>query len=247
MKRKSKGVKRRRYNGRVVEGEGRELSRRICRFAQDNAQTFNELEGSAPRPDWLNDRACDNWSALFTVAKLAGGSWLEMALDAAKVLSSAAEDADQAERLIHDTRQVFQKEGWPEVMKSGDLVQHLSAIESSSWGEFRKGKGISTHKLAAMFKPFGIRSSQDRNSSGEKTRGYWLKDLQEVFERYPPSSEVGQVGQPNNDGGFSDFQSGTENKPCPTSQSPETRTSTELSHLSHSEGQDEGKQLSMDL
>jgi len=247
MKRKSKGVKRRRYNGRVVEGEGRELSRRICRFAQDNAQTFNELEGNAPRPDWLNDRACDNWSALFTVAKLAGGSWLELALDAAKVLSSAAEDADQAERLIHDTRQVFQKEGWPEVMKSGDLVQHLSAIESSPWGEFRKGKGITPHKVSTMLRPFEIRSDQRRDSSGVKIRGYWLKDLQEVFERYPPPSEVGQPGQPNNDGGSSDFQSGTENKPCPTSKSSETRTSTELSHLSHSEGQKEGKPLSIDL
>jgi len=43
------------------------------------------------------------------------------------------------------------------------------------------------------------------------------------------------VGQTKNDGGCSDFQSGTEDEPCPTSKSSETRTTTGLSHLSQSE------------
>lgn len=235
MKRKPQRTECRRYNGRVVKREGKELARRICRFAQDNTEALAKLEVSAPRPDWLNDRACDNWSALFTVAALAEGDWPKSALDAAKVLSNVVEVADQAERLIHDTRQVFQSEGWPEVIKSGDLVENLNKIESSSWGDFRKGQGISTHKLADMFKPFGIEPQQYRDSHSEKIRGYWLKDLQGVFERYPPPSEVGQLGQPNNDRGSSDFQSGTENESCPTSESSETPTNTGLSQLSQSE------------
>ena len=56
-----------------------------------------------------------------------------------------------------------------------------------------------------------------------------------MFKRYAPPTELGQVGQTNNDGGYSDFQSGTEEGSCPTSESSETRTSTDLSHLSHSE------------
>lgn len=167
---------------------------------------------------------------------------MELALHAAKELSNVAEDADQAERLIHDTHEVFETQGWPEVIKSGDLAESLSKIESSSWGDLRKGQGISTHKLAAMFKPFGIRPYQDRDSHGEKIRGYWLKDLQGVFERYPPPSEVGQVGQPNNDSSSSDFPSGTENESCPTSESSETPTNTGLSQLSQSERGDNQNQ-----
>ena len=98
-----------------------------------------------------------------------------------------------------------------------------------------------------MLRPFDVKPKQRRDSLGNKIRGYWLKDLEGVFERYLPPSELGQVGQPNTDGAFSDSQSGTGNEPCPTSESPETRTTTELSHLSHSQGQEKDKQLSMDL
>jgi putative DNA primase/helicase len=218
-----------------VEKEGKELARKVYRFAQDNAEVFKTLQETAPRPEWLNDRVCDNWSTLFTIAQLAGDEWLRKALNAAKALSNVAEDGDRAERLIHDVRQIFTDKGYPEAIQSGDLIQALNGLESSPWGDYNKGKGITTHKVAAMFKPFGVRPHQERDSSGEKIRGYWLKDLQETFKRYPTPSGLGQLGQPNNAGGSSDFQSGTEKESCPTSESPETLISTGLSHLSHSE------------
>ena len=231
MKRKPKAVRRRRYDGRVVENEGKELSQRICRFVQDNMEAFDELQVNAPRPEWLDDRAFDNWSALFTVARLAGGDWPELALNAAKNLSKVAEDGDRAELLIHDTRRIFEEAEWPEVVQSGDLVQALNTIELSPWGDYSKGQGITTHKVAALFKPFGIRPCQERDSSGEKIRGYWLKDLQEMFTRYPIPLELGQVRQPNNDRPSSDIQSGTEDEFRPTSQSPEIPMNTELSPI----------------
>ena len=239
MKRKPKTEKRKRFNGRKVETEGRELSRKICRFTQDNLGGFDDVQRKAPRPDWLHDRGCDNWAGLFAVAQLAGGDWPKKALETAKTLSSSVEDGDRAERLIHDTCWIFEDAGSPEVIKSGDLVQHLNAIEASPWGDFNKGNGISTHKLAAMFKPFGIRPSQQRDRSGATIRGYWLKDLQGAFQRYPLPSKVVQVVQANNDGTYSDFQSGTENESCTTSKSPKTRTNTDLYHLSHSEREKE--------
>jgi len=245
MKRKPKAEKRKRYNGRLVEGEGKELSRKICRFVQDHDRAFGELHVNTPRPDWLSDRGCDNWSALLAVAQLAGEVWLQKALDAAKALNHVAEDGDRAEQLIHDTRQVFIDEENPEAISSGELVEALRALESSPWGDFNKGKGITTHKVSAMFRPFGIRPHQDRDSSGKKIRGYWLKDLIGVFERYPPRTELGQLGQLGNDGAFSDLQSGTEVERCPSSESPETPINVGLSHLSHSNGQKTDGQRSM--
>ena len=244
MKRKPRTQKTRHFNGREVEIEGKALSRKINRFAQDNMEAFGEFQRNAPRPDWLNDRACDNWSSLFTVAELAGGTWPQKALDAAKALSIAAADGDRTEQLIQDIRQVFTDEQWPEVIKSGDLIQALNGIESSPWGDYNKGNGMTTHKVAAMFKPFEIRPHQERDSRGEKIRGYWLKDLQETFRRYPPPSELGQLGQPNDDGGSSHFQSGTKDEICPTSESPETRSSPGLSQLSQSERPKRDGQLS---
>ena len=95
-----------------------------------------------------------------------------------------------------------------------------------------------------MFKPFGIRPHQERDSRGEKIRGYWLKDLQETFRRYPPPSELGQLGQPNNDGGSSHLQIGTNDEIRPNSESPETRSSPGLSQLSQSERPKKDGQLS---
>ncbi len=235
MQRKPMDRRLKRFNGRQVESEGKELVRKIRRFAEDNIGAFETALSAAPRPSWLKDRACDNWAALFAVADLAGQSWSDRALDSAKSLTSAAEDDDRAEQLIHDVRNVFRDQGCPEGIKSGDLVEHLNNIESSPWADFSQGKGISVNKVAAMFKPFKIRPHQARNSFGEKVRGYWLDELQEVFGRYPPRSELGQVGQPCKDGGFRDIQSGTEEKICPNSESAETRTSTDLSQLSHFE------------
>lgn len=234
MQPKPPGRNLRRFNGRLVETEGRELARKIRRFAEDNVEEFEKAQVEAPRPESLKDRACDNWAALFAVAHLVGKGWPDLALDAARSLSNAVEDGDRAEQLIQDVRRVFQDKERSEVIQSGDLAECLNAIESSPWGDYQ-GKGITPHRLATMFKPFKIRPRQGRDPFGEKVRGYWLKDLQDVFERYPPRSELGQVGQPNKDAAFSDSQSGTEKESCPTSKSPETLANTGLSQLSHFE------------
>ena len=224
-----------RLQGRKVEKEGKLLAQRIRRFAEDHLEVYAEHEKVAPRPEWLNDRACDNWSSLFVVAHLVGKDWPTLALESAKDLSRSQDDGDRAELLVHDVRQAFLDEGWPDVIKSGDLAATLNALEGSPWGEFNKGKGVTTHRLAALFKSFKIGPKQDRDSLGAKVRGYWLQDLKEAFSRYRPPSELGQVGQPNNGAGLRGFQTGTNTNSCPTSESAESLINTGLSQLSHSE------------
>ena len=107
MQPKPIGQRVKRFNGRQVESEGEELARKIGRFTEDNIGAFEPALSAAPRPQWLKDRTCDNWAALFAVAHLAGEDWPDRALDAARSLDGAAEDGDQAEQLIHDVRDVF--------------------------------------------------------------------------------------------------------------------------------------------
>ena len=86
-----------------------------------------------------------------------------------------------------------------------------------------------------MFKPFEIRPDQGRVKNGDVVRGYWFKDLESVFERYPPRTELVQLVQPWNNGPSRDLQTGTKNEPCTTSNSSETPTDTGLYQLYQSE------------
>jgi len=235
ISRKPRSQTMRRFVGRKVKAEGGVLAQKILRFAQDNSKEFEALQITTPRPQWLADRACDNWSPLFTVAELAGGDWSEKTVNSAKLLCASAEENDRAEQLIHDTYRIFKDEGWPEVIKSGDLAAALNKIESSPWSEYGRGKGLTPTKIATMFRTFEIRPDQRRDSGGKVIRGYWQNDLEDTFKGYIPPSELVQVVQPNKDGGSSDSQSGTEKEPCTTSKSPETRSSTESVPLYHPE------------
>jgi hypothetical protein len=87
--------------------------------------------------------------------------------------------------LVHDIRDVFKNDGNPAVIKSGDLVRKLNEIETAPWGDYRRGEGLSTHRLSALLKPFKVRSRRAWTAARESVRGYWLVDLQSVFERYP--------------------------------------------------------------
>jgi hypothetical protein len=187
-----------RFNGRTVEQEAVILARRLIRWADDEAGAVVDGESKSPRPKWLDDRACDNWSGLFAVATVAGGDWPARAEAAARLLSTAGDDGqDLGERLVHDVRQIFAEAGNPEIIPSGNLARHLNELDSAPWADLRKGTGISTHKVAALFRPFKVYPRQSRDGS---VRGYRLEDLDPVFRRYPPP-EVSECPKASNDKG----------------------------------------------
>ena len=201
LERKPRAATVERFNGQVVAGEGEELARQLRRWVDDNREAIAEAETSTPRPLWLHDRACDNWAPLLAVAEFADGEWPQRILAAARMLSaSIQDDGDLGERIIQDIRRVFEADDWPDVIKSGQLAAKLNALDDAPWGDQRNGKGISTHKLATMLRPFGVRPDHRRSEggSGPDVRGYWLEDLESVFSRYPPS-QSSQASQPSGD------------------------------------------------
>jgi hypothetical protein len=62
-------------------------------------------------------------------------------------------------------------------------VAALGAIDGSPWAEWRSGKTITVHQVAAMLDPFGIHPKTVR--FGNKTaKGYMASDFEDAFGRY---------------------------------------------------------------
>lgn len=186
LERKPPGVTVRRFAGRVAESEAAPFARRFARWAADEQVNVGAYLLTVPRPEWLHDRACDNWATLFAVAEVAGADWPDRAEQAARILEAGNQAIDPTETLVHDVARLWQSEEWGEAIASGDLVEKLNALETSPWGGWGKtGKGLTTHALAALFRSLKVRPRQARTDTGAVVRGYWHVDLGPVFERYP--------------------------------------------------------------
>lgn len=174
-----------RFAARTIAAEGRALAARIARWAADNAEAVGTAEQGVPRPTWLRDRACDNWSPLFSVGAVAGGAWPARLEAAAKALQGAIEDdGDRGEHLLHDLARIFASKGTPAGIATGQLLESLNGLEESPWADERGGKGLSPQRLAALLRPFRLRPCLARDGE-DVIRGYWWADLAPVAARYP--------------------------------------------------------------
>src|SRR5690606_6438562 len=148
----------------------------------------------------LHDRAADNWRPLIAIADAAGGDWPERARRAARILSGAADPADDppAIQLLGDLRALFEARG-VDRLASAEIVESLAKMEDRPWPEWKAGRPITVRQLARLLAPFGVRPKQmrDDGGSGPKVRGYLLDDLQDAFSRYLPADPVQPV-QPRN-------------------------------------------------
>jgi hypothetical protein len=156
------------------------LSSPDVRAMMDTAEPVSDLE----------DRQADVWESLFLVADVAGGEWPARARTAAKRLCDevAADEGDvsPAVQLLHDLAEVFELiQG--EFVPTEVLLQHLRSVDESPWAE------LNGHRLGAMLRDFGIRSTRD--STGSK-RGYRRSSFTDPWERYP-RVQAGQPSEPS--------------------------------------------------
>ena len=195
------------------------IPRKAYAWALENKSSIPELEPEIP--ECLNDRQADGWEPLFAIADIAGGEWPDKARTAAKILSGA-ESGDEGIRiqLLTDLSVIFQEDiriGWG----STDLIQELcERFEDHPWPTYSKGNRITPRQLAALFKPFNIKSKVER-SLGSK-RGYMTEAFKDAFKRYLPPAVKDTPSpydlpsvcvtplQPLHSNGSSDFPSVTE-------------------------------------
>ncbi len=174
-----------RYRSKRDEPPLRDIARRCARWAADE---HDRLCAATPElPDELDDRAQDNWEPLLTIADAAGGEWPEKARRAALVLSTgrlSTEDdrATLGQVLLEDIRELFARVE-TDRLSSRRLVELLVELEERPWGETNYGKPITPRGVAALLRPFGIRSKTIRVRA-ETPKGYELAAFADAFSRY---------------------------------------------------------------
>ena len=89
-------------------------------------------------------------------------------------------------KLLSDIRGIFQ-ENSVERMFSRNLVEALKELSESPWGDWNRGKGLTTNSMARILSPFGV-TSKDVRIEHEKYKGYLLESFQDAFNRYIPGT-----------------------------------------------------------
>ena len=211
MKRKTPGERVERFRPEKVSAALEVIRRKAVRWAADSLETLRESDPTIP--EVLNDRAQDNWRPLLAIADTAGGSWPQIARQAALLLSGpgVAEENSGGVQLLWDLRDFFQKTK-QDFLSSEDVVEKLLEMEERRWGEWKKGKPITKIQVAAILRKFRVRPKQCRLGS-DPVRGYELTDLQDPFARYLASDSVQSV-QINEINGLGDVSGSVQTPPC---------------------------------
>jgi hypothetical protein len=188
MSRRKPGEKVERFRRLRVKAETEPLRQRLEAWAIANEDRVREAYLRVEPPAWMNDRAVDNWSALWSVVEVAAPSRLPDLEAAARALEGDAQDLDREStgvRLLSDLRRVFE-ERQSEWLRTEVILEDLRADPEAPWGGW-KGRGLTAEALARILRRYGIRSEQRR--VGERvTRGYSRAALLDVWERYLPQS-----------------------------------------------------------
>lgn len=138
-------------------------------------------------PSGIVDRMADVWSPLLTIAELAGGSWPELARQAATNAVQASKALDRPSlgaQLLGDIRGCF---GDRDRLATSDLLKHLLDDDEAPWGDIR-GRKIDARKLAELLRPYGIHSSTIRLTDGSTPKGYKREAFYDAWKRYLPVS-----------------------------------------------------------
>jgi Protein of unknown function (DUF3631) len=152
-------------------------------------ENVGALAAAAPAmPVGLINRARDNWCPLLAIADLAGGHWPDLARIAASTLSGGAEELSKGVKLLGGIRKVLEAKGGTRI-SSDALCRALSDLEDAPWADHAGSAILTTRRLAAELKPFGITPRVFRE--GKRTpRGYAWDQFEDAFARYLPPSAV---------------------------------------------------------
>lgn len=186
MRRRSSEEKVERWRARRHR-EFEPLRQRLARWAADNAELLRSADPAVP-DELTSDRAVDNWRPLFAIADAIGGEWPSLARNAA-IAAAIGEASTESIGvvLLLDMRHLFRQGG--ERLPTSHVLKALNGADERPWATFASGKPMTPRNLAALLKPFGIRSKQYRFEDGTNGRGYSADDFGDAFKRYLGSSD----------------------------------------------------------
>lgn len=160
------------------------IKQKLCRWANDNMQKLKEIKPSMP--NFLNDRAQDNWEPLFMIAECIGKDWFDLAISSASIISDSEDDALSInELLLTDIKGVFEI-SQKDMLFTEELINLLCQNSESKWRGWNHGMPLTAKQLAQRLKSFRIKS-RDIHRDGKHLKGYRFDDFRDVFNRYIPT------------------------------------------------------------
>ncbi len=206
------------------------FARKSARWGADNIERLKGMEPAMP--DSLNDRACDNWEPLLSIADVIGGDWPDKLREAAIALELAADaddDASAGVMLLSDCWQIFEEENTDRI-SSKNLIVSLNDLEGRPWCEWRRGNPITQNGVSRLLKTFGIAPSQMRIGTSN-LRGYDKRNFKEPFYRYVQSEKT-SISSPYPKSGYYNATNGAE---LPQNGNSQPLQDSDLYHLQNPE------------
>ncbi|MBZ5641152.1 MAG: DUF3631 domain-containing protein [Acidobacteriia bacterium] len=195
LKRAATGEIPERFRQRNIGAEASQVRDSLAQWA---ASIFEILDGADPfLPESLTDRQQDGAEPLLAIADAAGGDWPYKARNAFVSLFSGSDHAESnGTRLLADIRSIFE-ETEADKMSSQELADALVAIETSPWGDWRRGKGLNPSSLSKLLKPFriGPHNIKLRTADGKDhvPKGYERADFEDAWSRYRSTALSGNA------------------------------------------------------
>jgi putative DNA primase/helicase len=198
-----------------------DLKRMCIRWVEDHLDAIRDADPDLP--DFLDDRAADNWRTLCAIAEVAGKDCLRQAHEAICALAGETGQASGEDSigimLLQDLKAAFESRPHGRIT-SENLIEILHDIEDRPWAEWgKREKPITKNQVAKLLRPFKIRTSTVRDGSANG-KGYKIEECQDAFYRYLPSEDLKNpasppisgvtASQPSNDAEISDFQNVTQ-------------------------------------
>lgn len=166
------------------------LPSQAMRWALDNGDKIRVAR--PPIPHVLNDRAGDNWFPLLAIAIVAGRDWYERVAMCAVTVNSSDDSGETLPiAVLSALRKIFRQGAG--FLPTDEILRAVNEDKEAPWADWENG--MTPEKLGRILKSFAVKSEQ-RQQDGERHRGYSLKALQPVFDRYltpllPPPNENG--------------------------------------------------------
>jgi hypothetical protein len=184
--------RRRRFLEEHVEREMTPIRDRLAEWAKTEDAT-NKLSVTIldhAFPESLSDRAVEVCDPLFKIAIAAGSGWYKRIREATAAIFGAEEDENQTTSQLAAIRDAFQED---DCLSTSELIDRLLDQDDSPfphwWSKKETDKKVIGKSLARILKPFGVKAKKFR-IDGEQVRGYERAELQRVWDRYCPPTNI---------------------------------------------------------
>lgn len=184
------------YRSRIVEPQGKSLSKKLKKWADTNKEQAGKIYDSLEPFPIENDRMAELLMPLQVVLTIDDPNGLEMLKDFAESLDEHEKQAERMSpgvRLLTACREIFARikaDKNPELfISTHSLILKLVQREEEPWQHLTRGRPITPEGLANLLRPYGI---QSRRNAKQTSRGYVAQDFAEAWSRYlapiPPKS-----------------------------------------------------------